>query len=87
MIFELKTNPLGFQAIVPLGDGQHALRAFAPLTTAGAQALILALLAQPEVGGELASDLKDNLQAALVEHDQVQSADQEFLRGVGAFYD
>jgi hypothetical protein len=82
-MIQLKTAPLGFEVILPTGDGQHALRAFIPLSVSAAQGLVLALIAQPAVGGELTEDLKANLSLAVSEHAQVQSSDAEFLRAAG----
>ncbi len=78
-IIELKTKPLGFQVRVPI-DEEREYRAFAPLDVAAAQALILALLAQPGVGGEIDPGL---LAAIESETRHVAEGDASFLRSVG----
>ncbi|MGE5487324.1 MAG: hypothetical protein ACM3S5_10335 [Rhodospirillales bacterium] len=75
MIIELKTQPLGFRVIVPNGEY------FAPLTVAGAQSLILAMLAaKPEIGGELDPKLAASIEAGVRE---AAEGDASFLRSVG----
>jgi hypothetical protein len=83
MIIQLKTRPLGFQVLVPVGDGERAVQAFAPMTTAAAQALVLALLAQPDVAGALAPDFMASLDEAVAERAQEARSDAEFLRAAG----
>lgn len=79
-IIELKTKPLGFQVRVPIDD-EREYRAFAPLTVAGAQSLILAMLAaNPEIGGDLRPELAAAIEAGVRE---AAEADGAFLRSMG----
>jgi hypothetical protein len=80
MLIELKTQPLGFQVTVPLGDGQHAVRAFTPLTVEAAQALALALLVQPGVGEDLKPEIIGEIQTEARERTQ---SDAAFLKDMG----
>jgi hypothetical protein len=82
-MIELKVHPLGFQVLMPIGDGEHAVRAFVPLSIAAAQALVLALLAQPDVAGALAPDFMASLDEAVAERAQEARSDAEFLRAAG----
>jgi hypothetical protein len=86
MIVKLRTSPLGFECTMPIGD-DHAVRGFAPLTVTAAQSLVLALINQPEVGGELTAEFKASFDQVVAEHAAVQTSDAEFLRAAGVAYD
>ena len=83
ILIELKTKPLGFLIVMPTGDGQTALRGFAPLTVAAAQGLVAALLGQPEVAGALTPEFLAALDETVAEHAEVQRNDADFLRAAG----
>ena len=82
LLLELKTSPqLGFVLTVQI-EGK-ALRFFVALDPVAAQALALALVAQPEVGNTIKPELAEAVLEEIRGWQQTQQADAEFLKAAG----